>query len=132
MSLTVGNTLALRKQRDICTVPCFDNRKVRAVRSRLAKQEDRLRTQAGSYKLLGNTTRLKILFALADTELCVCDIAHVLGLSIAATSHQLKLLHGQNWLQKRNDGKMLYYRLNDVDLVKALERDVDLLNAGAA
>lgn len=126
------NAISLRKQRDVCAVPCFDRRKVGAVRSRLAKQEDRLRRQADRYKLLGNTTRLKILLALAEDELCVCDIAHVLGLSVAATSHQLKLLHGQNWLQKRDDGKMVYYRLNGVDLLKAIEGDADPLNAGVA
>jgi len=128
----VRNSISLRKEQDVCAVPCFDGRKVRAIRSRLGKQEERLRRQADKYKVLGSMTRLKILLALADAELCVCDIAHVLGLSIAATSHQLKLLHGQNWLRKRDDGKMVYYRLNGVDLLKALERDADLLNAGAA
>lgn len=132
MRWPVRNTTSRPKQRDVCAVPCFDDGKVRAIRSRLARQEDLLHTQADRHKLLGNTTRLKILLALADAELCVCDIAHVLGLSIAATSHQLKLLHRQNWLRKRDDGKMVYYSLNGTDLLKAFEQDADLLNAGAA
>ncbi len=60
------------------------------------------------YKLLGNVTRLKILLSLAHGELCVCDVAHVLGITVAATSHQLRLLRIQGWLTMRNDGKMVY------------------------
>ena len=79
------------------------------------------------YSLLGNKTRLKILFALAYGELCVCDIAHVLELSVAATSHQLKRLRDQGWLRMRNDGKMVYYRLHGKGLVNALRGDLALL-----
>ena len=71
--------------------------------------------------------RLKILLALADRELCVCDIAHVLALSVAATSHQLKLLRDQGWLRMRNDGKMVYYRLHSESLLNALKGDLCLL-----
>lgn len=124
------NPIPLRKDQGVCAVPCFNRGKVRETRARLAKQEARLRTQAERYKLLGNTTRLKILFALADGELCVCDIAHVLGLSMATTSHQLKLLRGQGWLLKRDDGKMVYYRLNGTDLLDALRGDMNLGSTG--
>jgi len=121
------NTASLKKQKDICAVPCFDHEKVNAIRTALDKEQDRLPELADFYKLLGNTTRLKILIALADAELCVCDIAHVLGLSTAATSHQLKLLRDQGWLKMRNDGKMVYYRLHSADLLKALKGDLVML-----
>lgn len=119
----------LSEQTDVCNVPCFDHDKVRAIRANLAKEEKRLPELADFYKLLGNATRLKILLALAAGELCVCDIAHVLGLSIAATSHQLKLLTNQGWLRKRDDGKMVYYRLHSADLLKALKGDLKMLEA---
>ncbi|MEJ2435243.1 MAG: metalloregulator ArsR/SmtB family transcription factor [Pseudolabrys sp.] len=123
-------TIPLRKDQGVCAVPCFNRGKVRETRARLAKHEVQLRTQADRYKLLGNTTRLKILLALADGELCVCDIAHVLGLGIAATSHQLKLLRGQGWLLRRDDGKMVYYSLNDNGLLDALRDDMELGSTG--
>lgn len=112
-------------------MPCFDQAKVKTLRSGLARDAAHLPALADFYKLLGNTTRLKILLALEKTELCVCDIAHVLGLSIAATSHQLKLLHEGAWLRKRDDGKMVYYRLQSADLLKALKGDLKLLAARA-
>lgn len=114
-------------QNEACAIPCFDQDKVAIIKVMLAKEEERLPELAEFYKLLGNTTRLKILLALAEGELCVCDIAHVLALSTAATSHQLKSLRKQGWLRKRDDGKMVYYRLYSADLLKALKGDLKML-----
>jgi len=119
----------LADQNEACKIPCFDQDKVAAVKAVLSKEEERLPELAEFYKLLGNTTRLKILLALAEGELCVCDIAHVLELSTAATSHQLKSLRKQDWLRKRDDGKMVYYRLHSIDLLKALRGDLKMLEA---
>ncbi len=116
-------------KREACKIPCFEQDKVVAIKATLSKEEEQLPELAEFYKLLGNTTRLKILFALGESELCVCDIAHVLELSIAATSHQLQSLRKQGWLRKRDDGKMVYYRLHDVDLFKALKGDLRMLKA---
>ena len=110
-----------------CEVACFEQEKVAAIKAELAKDEHLLPQLADLYKLLGNTMRLKILLALADRELCVCDIANVLGLSVAATSHQLKLLRDRGWLRMRNDGKMVYYRLHSESLLNALKGDLSLL-----
>lgn len=118
---------ALPRKSDVCNVPCFDHDKVGQIKAALAEEQQSLPDLAAFYKLLGNTTRLKILLALAQGELCVCDIAHVLELSIAATSHQLKLLRDQGWLRKRDDGKMVYYRLDSADLLKALKGDLRML-----
>ena len=120
---------AIAAKSDTCTIPCFDHDKVNKVKKALSKEATRLPELADFYKLLGNTTRLKILLALAQGELCVCDIAHVLELSMAATSHQLKLLRGQGWLGMRNDGKMVYYRLNSEELLEALKGDLKILEA---
>jgi DNA-binding transcriptional ArsR family regulator len=119
----------LATKSDTCAIPCFDHDKVSKVTKSLAKEEKSLPRLAAFYKLLGNTTRLKILLALAQGELCVCDIAHVLQLSMAATSHQLKLLRDQGWLGMRNDGKMVYYRLNSEELLNALNGDLKILEA---
>lgn len=110
-----------------CNVTCFEQEKVARIKAELASEEHLLPQLAELYKLLGNTTRLKILLALAQGELCVCDVAHVLGLTVAATSHQLKLLRDQGWLHMRNDGKMVYYRLHSEGLLKALRGDLNVL-----
>lgn len=111
----------------VCNVTCFDQEKVARIKADLAKDERLLPQLAELYKLLGNVTRLKILLSLADGELCVCDVAHVLGLTVAATSHQLKLLRSQGWLTMRNDGKMVYYRVHSESLLKALRGDLTIL-----
>ena len=111
----------------MCNVTCFEQEKVARVKAGLAADEELLPQLAEFYKLLGNTTRLKILLALAQGELCVCDVAHVLELTVAATSHQLKLLRDHGWLSMRNDGKMVYYRLKSKNLLKALKGDLHLL-----
>ena len=114
---------------DTCSIPCFDHARVDAVKAALTAHEARLPALADFYKLLGNANRLRILMALGEGELCVCDIAHVLGLSMAATSHQLKLLRDQGWLGMRNDGKMVYYRLGDEALLNAIKGDLNILQA---
>ena len=111
----------------VCKVTCFEQEKVARIKAELAKEEHLLPQLAELYKLLGNVTRLKILLALAQGELCVCDVAHVLGITVAATSHQLKLLRDQGWLAMRNDGKMVYYRVHSEGLLKALKGDFCLL-----
>lgn len=110
-----------------CNITCFEQEKVAAIKAELATEEHLLPHLAELYKLLGNTNRLKILLALAQGELCVCDVAHVLDLTVAATSHQLKLLRDQGWLRMRNDGKMVYYRLHSEGLLKALKDDLKML-----
>jgi DNA-binding transcriptional ArsR family regulator len=111
----------------VCNVTCFEQEKVARIKADLAKEEQLLPQLAELYKLLGNVTRLKILLSLAHGELCVCDVSHVLGLTVAATSHQLKLLRSQGWLTMRNDGKMVYYRVHSEGLLKALKGDFCLL-----
>jgi ArsR family transcriptional regulator, lead/cadmium/zinc/bismuth-responsive transcriptional repressor len=117
----------LEAEGNACTFPCFDKERVEAAKRVVSAEETVLPALVDLYKLLGNGTRLKILLALHQGELCVCDMAHVLGLSVPATSHQLKLLRDQGWVRMRNDGKMVYYELNDSGLRDALEGDLALL-----
>ncbi|GAB5377872.1 MAG: metalloregulator ArsR/SmtB family transcription factor [Acuticoccus sp.] len=117
------------EQDDVCTIPCFDRERVEAAKKIVSAEETVLPALVELYKLLGNGARLKILLALREGELCVCDMAHVLGLSVPATSHQLKLLRDQGWLRMRHDGKMVYYEINNRGLRDALEGDLALLKA---
>ena len=65
------------------------------------------------YKIFGDTTRVKILYALFESELCVGDIAQVLGLSQSAVSHQLRILKQSKLVKFRREGKAVYYSLDD-------------------
>ena len=115
------------EQDEVCAIPCFDRERVEAAKKIVSAEETVLPALVELYKLLGNGARLKILLALRDGELCVCDMAHVLSLSVPATSHHLKLLRDQGWVRMRNDGKMVYYELNNSGLREALEGDLALL-----
>ncbi len=108
---------------DTCSVICFNEPLVRSIQDDMA-DVDELRSLAEFYKLLGNVTRLKIIFALGKGELCVCDIANVLGLSIPATSQQLKLLRQRGLVKHRNDGRMAYYSLTKSKLFEVIQGDV--------
>lgn len=95
----------------ICAVPCFKEELVSAIKNWLPDNE-RVKQVAALHGALGDPTRLKILLALSHgEELCVCDISHVIGLSVSATSHQLRLLRNLNLVSYRTDGKMAYYTL---------------------
>ena len=65
------------------------------------------------FKLFGDTTRIKILFALFESELCVCAISELVGLEQSATSHQLKKLKLANLVRSRREGKTVFYSLAD-------------------
>ena len=65
------------------------------------------------FKLFGDTTRIKILYALMESEMCVCAIAELLGMTQSAISHQLKILKDANLVGNRREGKTIYYFLSD-------------------
>jgi ArsR family transcriptional regulator, lead/cadmium/zinc/bismuth-responsive transcriptional repressor len=65
------------------------------------------------FKILGDNTRIMILSALSNTELCVCDICRLLNMQQSAVSHQLKLLRMSRLIKSRKDGRMVYYSLAD-------------------
>ena len=65
------------------------------------------------FKVFGDTTRIRILYGLFESEMCVCDIAEMLSLTPSAISHQLKLLKQFKLVKSRRDGKTIYYSLSD-------------------
>ena len=68
---------------------------------------------ADLFKLFGDTTRIKILYALLESEMCVCAIADLLGMTQSAISHQLRILKDADLVGKRREGKTIYYFLSD-------------------
>ena len=65
------------------------------------------------FKLFGDTTRIKILFSLFESEMCVCAIAELLGMTQSAISHQLRILKQSQLVKSRRDGKSVFYSLAD-------------------
>ena len=98
---------------DLCNVPCFKEDLVARVKRDLPS-DAALEEARVLFAALADRTRLRILHALiAADELCVCDVAHVLGMSVAASSHHLRKLRQLRILKLRNDGKMAYYSMAD-------------------
>lgn len=80
---------------------------------------------ADFYKILGDTTRMKILFALDKEEMCVCDIANALSMSKSSISHQLGTLRRSGIVKCRKDGKEVYYMLDDDHVKKVIEIGIE-------
>ena len=76
-------------------------------------EEALLRRVAAFYSILGDPTRCKLLFALLDRELCVCDLANVLSMTKSSISHQLAKLRTAGVVKCRRSGKSVYYSLDD-------------------
>jgi ArsR family transcriptional regulator len=75
---------------------------------------------AETFKALGDPTRVRMLSALSRAELCVCDLATLLGATESAISHQLRLLRSLRVVRARRDGRMVFYRLDDDHIVRLL------------
>ena len=80
---------------------------------------------AGFFKILGDTTRVKIIDAIDRHEMCVCDIANILSMTKSAVSHQLATLREAGFVTCRRDGKTAYYSLADAHIKEILESGID-------
>ncbi len=97
---------------DVCEVQCVNEENVQAALD--AMPDDRIvLVLAETFKILADPTRLRIIAALAAKELCVCDLAQILGVTGSAVSHQLRLMRGQKLVKYRKEGKIAYYALDD-------------------
>ena len=76
-------------------------------------EEELLYDLGDFFKILGDSTRIKILSALFQSEMCVCDIAALLGMTQSAISHQLRVLKQGRLVKHRKKGKVVYYSLDD-------------------
>jgi len=101
-----------RKTSDVCEVYYVNEKHVEKARKALSPEREVLAV-AEMFRNLGDPTRVKILQSLTVEELCVCDLAKLLGVSESATSHQLRVLRSQKLVRFRKEGKMAYYSLDD-------------------
>lgn len=75
--------------------------------------EEHLYDLADFFKVFGDTTRIKILWALSESEMCVCDLAVLFNMTQSAISHQLRLLKQSRLVRNRKEGKIVFYSLDD-------------------
>lgn len=108
-------------QDDVCDLVQIDLARVRKIRALLVPGEA-VGALAETFRALGDPTRVRILDALSHGELCVCDLAAVLGLSQSAVSHQLRLLRGLRLVRPRRDGRIVFYSLDDQHIMAILRQ----------
>ena len=87
--------------------------------------EETLYDLSDFFKVFGDSTRIKILYVLLCSEMCVCDIAQILGMTQSAISHQLRMLRQMDLVRTRRDGKTVYYSLSDGHIFNILSQGME-------
>ena len=112
-----------------CAAPCCGEEKVHQDAVELVREklppEELLYDLAELFKMFGDSTRVKILYALLETELCVCDIAKLLDVTQSAVSHQLRVLKSGKLVKCRREGKTMFYSLADEHVVRILSQGME-------
>jgi ArsR family transcriptional regulator, lead/cadmium/zinc/bismuth-responsive transcriptional repressor len=107
------------------TVPCdashLDSNATETRRQRLMP-DPAVQTLADTFRMLGDPTRVRILDVLAAGELCVCDLAELVGISESAVSHQLRLLRGMRLVRPRRAGRQVYYSIDDQHIISLFQQ----------
>lgn len=104
---------------DLCEVQCIDAKKVSSAR-RASRPAEQVQVVADTFRVLGDPTRLRIVDALSRHELCVCDLALIVGASQSTVSHSLRALRQMRLVRYRKDGKIAYYSLDDEHVARLL------------
>ncbi len=105
---------------DMCDCEVIHEEIVSEVKKAMKEQDDYVK-MATLYKLFGDGTRVQIMHALEQSEMCVCDLAVLLGMSKSAISHQLKSLRLLNLVKSRREAQIVYYSLADEHVKKILD-----------
>lgn len=112
---------------DRCNCNVIHEEVVEKVRIRMPEEEN-LYDLAELFKVFGDTTRIKILWALAESDMCVCDIAVLLNMTQSAISHQLRVLKQARLVKYRKDGKIVYYSLDDEHVKQIFDQGLIHIN----
>ena len=100
------------KHDDVCEVTCVDDIKVKRVKETISQKNTMAVSQI--FKALSDDTRIKVAVALSEEdELCVCDVANIVGSTTATASHHLRLLRNLGLAKYRKEGKLVFYSLDD-------------------
>lgn len=111
----------------VCDCDVIHAEIVSSVREKMSPKEAFIKL-ANLYKMFSDGTRVQILWALEQNEMCVCDLAVLLGMTKSAISHQLKSLRLSNLVNYRREGQVVYYSLADHHVKDILDRGFDHIN----
>lgn len=111
----------MKKNEEKCEIFCVNPEAVNEVKENLLAH-DEVSDMAETFKVLGDRTRINILRALTQRELCVCDLSTVLDMSPSAVSHQLRVLRNARLVKNRKEGKNVYYSIDDNHVITLFEQ----------
>ena len=112
------------RMNDACEVNCLHEEVVSEVSKDMINDKT-AGLLAETFKAMGDITRIKIINVLSQAELCVCDIAFLLGMSQSAISHQLRVLRSLKLVKNRKVGKIVYYSLDDQHIVNLFAQGLE-------
>lgn len=112
---------------DVCNCNVIHGDIVYEVKNSLPKEET-LYNLSELFKVLGDLTRVKILYALLNAEMCVCDIAALFNMTQSAISHQLRILKQSRLVKYRKEGKIVYYSLDDEHVKQIFDQGLVHIN----
>ncbi|MGA7278488.1 MAG: metalloregulator ArsR/SmtB family transcription factor [Desulfocapsaceae bacterium] len=116
-------------EQELCERRIIHEDRLAAARRQVSRYPD-IEAMSDLFKAIGDPGRLQIVLALDSEEMCVCDLAALLGVSESAASHQIRILRTMNLVKNRREGQVLYYRLVDghvMDLVRVAQEHVEEL-----
>lgn len=124
-----GCSIKLENEKSVekCEYMCIHEDNIKKVKDTIPHDE-LLYDLAELFKVFGDSTRIKILYALFESELCVCDISQLLNVSQTAVSHQLRVLKTNKLVKSRKEGKNVFYSLADDHVYSILNQGMEHLS----
>lgn len=114
----------MKEQEFICRENCPHYNKINKVKMDTPKEEQ-IQDLADIFKVFADANRLRIICAILNTELCVCDLCELLNLSQSNVSHQLQILRASKLVKYRKEGKQVYYSLEDSHIEQIISQALD-------
>ena len=106
---------------EICEISIIHEDKVNNAK-KVMPEDDLIYDLAELFKVFADSTRMKIIYALMEDELCVCDIAAIVGTTQSAISHQLRILKQAKLVKYKKEGKVVYYSLDDEHISEIVKK----------
>lgn len=107
--------------KDICEINIIHEDIVKNVK-KIMPNDNTIYDLADFFKMFSDSTRMKIIYALMENELCVCDIAAIVGTTQSAISHQLRVLKQSKLVKYKKEGKVVYYSLDDEHISEIVKK----------
>ncbi len=118
---------AKKEEKMLCDCNVIHDEIVGRVRQKMPAEET-LYDLAELFKVFGDSTRIKIICALFEEEMCVCDIAYLLNMTQSAISHQLRVLKQARLVKRRRAGKIIFYSLDDKHIEEIFNQGLNHIN----